>query len=83
MLSPAAVAYPARSGPRGWPSGLSRGPEEPQEAAFPAPGELSGPGVSPEPGPYLEDGEDGGGEGVKVGRWRLIFKVEPEKNKMS
>ena len=30
-------------------------------------------------GPYLEDSEDGGREGVEVGRRRLILKVEPEK----
>lgn len=48
--------------------------------ALPAPREPSrteGPGLEP----YLEHSEDGGGEGVKVGRWSLFFKVEPEENK--
>lgn len=82
-MSPAARVCPARSDLRGRPSGPCGGSEEPWEAAFPAPGKLSGPRASPEPGPYLEHSEDGGREGVKVGGWRLIFKVEPEKNEMS
>ena len=39
------------------------------------------PRLSPEPEPYLEDSEDGGREGVKVGCRSLILEVEPEKNK--
>lgn len=51
-----------------------------RKAALLAPEQPGEPEACPEPGPYLEDSEDGSGEGVKVGCWRLILEVEPEEN---
>lgn len=64
-------------------SGLCRGAEEWRGGCLPSTGRAEQERHAWIPNSYLEDSEDGGREGVKVGRWSLIFKVEPEKNKKS